>query len=205
MNHLRNLSILFLSATALSFFLACGEGTSEARANMKEGYQDAMTEGESSSQDDAYTIKVLNDSIPSPRKEMTGSIGETDITVNYGSPAMKGRTLWGDLVAYEEVWRTGANEATAITFSEDVIIEGQELSAGTYGLFTIPGETDWTLIFNETAEQWGAYEYDEAQDVLRVKVTPKMVEESAENLDFMIVGDQLVMQWGQAQVPVTVQ
>ncbi|RMG72406.1 MAG: DUF2911 domain-containing protein, partial [Bacteroidetes bacterium] len=101
---------------------------------------------------------------------MSGSIGTAEITINYGSPAAKGRTLWGDLVPYGAVWRTGANEATTFTVSQDVTIEGQTLPAGTYSLFTIPGESDWTIIFNKTAEQWGAYEYDEAADALRVKV-----------------------------------
>ena len=153
---------------------------------------------------DAYTITIVKDSIPSPRKEMRGTLGEATVTVTYGSPSIKGRPLWGDLVPYGEVWRTGANEATTFSVSKDVTIEGQTLPAGTYGLFTIPGEGDWTIIFNTTAEQWGAYEYDEAADALRVKVVPSATETSSETLEFMIEGDKVVMHWGQIMVPFAV-
>ena len=76
--------------------------------------------------------------------------------VTYGRPSMRGRTIFGDLVSYDALWRTGANEATTITFSDDVMIEGQPLEAGTYSLFTIPGTEAWTVVFNKVAEQWGS-------------------------------------------------
>ncbi|MEL6654610.1 MAG: DUF2911 domain-containing protein, partial [Bacteroidota bacterium] len=124
----------------------------------------------------AYEVNVLNDTIPSPRKEMITTIDGVSVTVNYGSPSVKGRTIYGDLVPYDQVWRSGANEATIITVSKDASISGQSLPAGTYGFFTIPGESDWTLIFNKVSEQWGAYQYDEGQDQMRVKVTPMAAE-----------------------------
>ncbi len=80
--------------------------------------------------------------------------------------------IWGGLVPYDQVWRTGANEATTITFTDDVTVAGNKLAAGTYGLFTIPGKDEWTVIFNKGAKQWGAYEYKEADDALRIKVKP---------------------------------
>ncbi|MFH1176854.1 MAG: DUF2911 domain-containing protein, partial [Acidobacteriota bacterium] len=83
------------------------------------------------------------------------------------------RVIWGGLVPYDEVWRTGANEATTITFSTDVSVEGKPLAAGTYGLFTIPGKQEWTLIFSRGAKLWGAYEYKQEEDAPRVKVTPR--------------------------------
>jgi hypothetical protein len=103
---------------------------------------------------------------------VTQAIGLTDVTITYSRPGVKGRTIWGDLVPYDKVWRTGANEATTISFSRDVTIEGKPLAAGTYSLHTIPGKTAWTVIFNKKADQWGSYEYAEAEDALRVQVTP---------------------------------
>ncbi len=103
---------------------------------------------------------------------VTQTIGLTDVTITYSRPGVKGRPIWGDLVPYDKVWRTGANEATTIVFSRDVTIEGKPLPAGTYSLHTIPGKTSWTVIFNKKADQWGSYEYKEAEDALRVQVTP---------------------------------
>jgi hypothetical protein len=101
------------------------------------------------------------------------TVGLTDVTILYNRPGVKGRVIWGGLVPYDQVWRTGANEATTITFTQAVKINGQPLPAGTYSLHTIPGKTAWTVIFNKTAEQWGSYEYDAAKDALRVQVQPK--------------------------------
>ena len=103
---------------------------------------------------------------------VTQTIGLTDVTITYSRPGVKGRAIWGDLVPYDKVWRTGANEATTIVFSRDVTIEGKPLPAGTYSLHTIPGKSAWTVIFNKKADQWGSYEYSEADDALRVQVTP---------------------------------
>lgn len=108
----------------------------------------------------------------SPPANASAKIGAADVSVKYSSPSVKGRKVWGELVPYGQVWRTGANEATTITFSKDVTVEGQPLKAGTYALFTIPAENEWTIVFNKTAKQWGAFKYDEAQDALRVKVKP---------------------------------
>jgi hypothetical protein len=109
---------------------------------------------------------------PSPKGVVTQTVGLTDVTITYSRPGVKGRVIWGDLVPYDKVWRTGANEATTIALSQDVTINGKPLPAGTYSLHTIPGKTAWTIIFNKKAEQWGSYEYDAAQDALRVQVTP---------------------------------
>lgn len=108
----------------------------------------------------------------SPPATATAKIGAADVTIKYSSPSVKGRKVWGELVPYGQVWRTGANEATTITFSKDVTVEGQPLKAGTYALFTIPTEKEWTIVFNKTAKQWGAFKYEQAQDALRVKVKP---------------------------------
>ncbi len=114
---------------------------------------------------------------------------------------MKGRTIFGELEPYGKVWRTGANEATTIEVSTDVEIEGEPLPAGKYALFTIPTEDDWTVVFNKTPEQWGAYDYDEAEDALRVEVTPEETDEPTEQLTFEIGDDgQVTMMWANAAV-----
>lgn len=108
--------------------------------------------------------------MPSPPASTTATMASgTNVTINYAQPAVKGRNVWaGDLAPYGKVWRTGANDATTFEVSKDVMINGKALKAGKYALFTIPGEKEWTIIFNKTAKQWGAYSYKEADDVLRV-------------------------------------
>ena len=123
-----------------------------------------------------------------------GTIDGVQVTLEYGRPNVKGRTIWGELVPYGKVWRTGANEASTITFSDDVTIEGEPLAAGTYGLFTLPGEESWVVIFNKTAAQWGAFNYESGEDALRVEVAPGMGEQ-VESMDFVIEGSQVVLRW----------
>lgn len=127
------------------------------------------------------------------------TIAGVAVVVEYGRPMVNGREIWGKLVPYGRVWRTGADEATTITFSKDVTVEGQRLAAGTYSLFTIPGESEWTVIFNRTARQWGAYEYDAGADALRVTVTPESGEH-VEALDFVVEGERVVVRWEKARV-----
>ena len=108
----------------------------------------------------------------SPKASVSQVIGITEVKITYSRPGVKNRTIWGGLVPYDKVWRTGANEATTFAISKDVTIEGKPLPAGTYSLHTIPGKNSWTVIFNKTANQWGSYSYDAAQDALRVDVKP---------------------------------
>lgn len=105
---------------------------------------------------------------PSPPAQVTETIGKATVTIDYSQPGKKGREIFGALVPYGQVWRTGANEATWIEVSADVQVQGQSLKAGKYGLFTIPGEDEWTIIFNSTWDQWGSSGYSEDADVLRV-------------------------------------
>lgn len=109
----------------------------------------------------------------SPKAEVMQVIGFTEVRIIYSRPGVKGREIWGGLVPYNQVWRAGANEATKFIFSTDVYIEGKLLKAGAYSFFAIPGKNEWTLIFNKVADQWGAFEYNEAQDALRIKVKPE--------------------------------
>ena len=108
----------------------------------------------------------------SPAATVAQTIGITDVEVSYHRPAVKGRAVWGGLVPWGEVWRLGANEATTISFSTPVKVEGHDVPAGTYALFAIPGQETWTLVLNQQAKQWGAYFYKQDQDVLRFDVKP---------------------------------
>lgn len=108
----------------------------------------------------------------SPKAMVSQTIGTTDITIEYHRPGVKGREIWGGLVPYDQPWRMGANEATTISFSDPVKIEGHDLKAGTYSMFAIPGHESWTLVINEDPDQWGAYGYDSSKDALRVDVKP---------------------------------
>jgi hypothetical protein len=109
----------------------------------------------------------------SQQASVTQRIGLSDISISYHSPRVKGRTIWGDVVPYDAVWRAGANENTIITFSSDVKVEGQPLAAGTYGLHMIPSQKEWTVIFSKNSSAWGSYFYNEKEDALRVKVLPE--------------------------------
>jgi hypothetical protein len=145
---------------------------------------------------------------PSPKASLMQSVGLTDITINYNRPGVKGRAIWGALVPYDQVWRTGANEATTIQFSDDVWIDGNKLAKGLYSLHTIPNPTEWTVIFNSVAEQWGSYSYDAAKDALRIKVTPQTAEHR-EWLTFEVPElttdtAKIAIRWEKIVVPFTV-
>lgn len=119
----------------------------------------------------------------SPKSYVGQTIGYTNVDITYGSPGVKGRILWGKLVPYNKVWRTGANEATTIEFDKDVLIEGKKINLGKYSLFTIPGENEWTVILNKVYEQWGAFKYNSKEDVIRFQVKP-IVNHHEERLKF---------------------
>jgi hypothetical protein len=155
-------------------------------------------------------VSFAQEKVPaSPPASATAKIGNTDVTIKYSSPAVKGRKVWGDLVPYGQVWRTGANEATTITFSKDVSVEGQKLAAGTYALFTVPGENEWTIVFNKTAKQWGAFKYEQAQDALRVKVKPTAAKSMNERMKIEVQpkgqnAGVVTIMWENVAVPFTV-
>ncbi len=193
---------------ALTGLVACTSGTEggeQQKEDTEQGQDEPAAETASSTvSGENFTITTIESGIPSPRKEMKGTIEGVDITINYGSPSVNNRAIWGELVPYDEVWRTGANKATSFTVSQDVMINGQKLPAGTYGLFTIPGEKEWTIIFNEDSQQWGSGSYTEGKDVIRIKATPQMMDETKEAMDFMINGNTVVFEWEKVAVPFTV-
>lgn len=142
----------------------------------------------------------------SPRASVSYTVGLTDITIRYSSPAVNGRSIWGNLVPYNQIWRAGANEATTIEFSTDVRIEGQYLPKGKYTFFLIPLEgATWTAIFNRSSDQWGAYSYDESEDALRTPVQVTTADYSEERLSYHLsdagLGKGYIrMWWGNKQV-----
>ena len=118
---------------------------------------------------------------PSPTAKLTQTVGLTEVTVDYSRPGMKGRAIFGDLVPFGTIWRTGANASTKITFSDDVKLGGKEIPAGTYALYSIPGETDWTIIVHNNLTLWGAGGYDEADDLVRFTVKPTKTQATHES------------------------
>lgn len=122
---------------------------------------------------------------PSPPATVVAEVKGKIITVNYSQPSVKGRTVWGDVVPYNKVWRAGANETTSIEFSDDVEIEGKPISKGKYALFVIPNEKTWTFVFNKTIK-WGAFSYKQEEDVLRVEVPVKKSSSFNERLTYTV-------------------
>jgi len=172
---------------------------------------------------------------PSQKATVMQTIGVTDVTITYSRPGVKGRRIWGDPVASQagtkgeatlddqnvrpkdapivpwgHVWRTGANEATQFVVTDDVLINGQKLAAGSYSLHTIPTRDEWTIVFNGTANQWGSFNYDPAKDTLRVKVKPQWVNDNQEWLEYSFPAvtpnsAQVLIRWEKAAVPFTVE
>ena len=132
---------------------------------------------------------------PSPPVTLEDNVGNTSIVIKYNSPRVRERSIWGDLVPYDKVWRTGANEATTIKISEDILIYDSPLKKGEYSFFTIPGKDNWTIIFNNISKQWGSYDYDSNQDVLRLKVVPVQSNKFFENMTFSIEDNNIIFNW----------
>lgn len=122
---------------------------------------------------------------PSPHARVEQRVGLVDFTVDYSSPGVKGRKIWGELVPLDKPWRTGANSATKLIASKDFSIGGTPVKAGTYAFYTIPGKTSWTIILNSSSENWGTNGYDATKDVARVNVKPEAMAASRERLAFI--------------------
>ncbi len=137
----------------------------------------------------------------SPRKQASGEANGVSIAVDYGSPSVKGRKVWGKMESYGKVWRAGANEATNIEFGGDVTINGESLPAGKYGFFIIPNkEEDWVVIFNKVWDQWGAFSYDDSQDAIRINVLPEWSEEVQESLMYVVNDRGIAFAWEKARI-----
>lgn len=145
---------------------------------------------------------------PSPGAKVTQTVGTTDLSVSYSRPAVKGRPIWGALVPFGTPWRTGANEATQFVCSDDIMVEGQKLPAGTYAFVTIPTADRWTVVFSTQKEMWGAFAYEQKNDALRVTVQP-VAAEHLERMQFSFDDPTpeavtLNLRWEKLSVPVKI-
>lgn len=132
------------------------------------------------------------------------TVSSDNVSVTYGRPYKKGRVVFGELEKYDKVWRTGADEATEITFKKDGMFAGKPVKAGTYTLFTIPTAGDWTVILNSELKQWGAYNYDKIKDknVLEAKVPSKKLDNVVEQLTISLSASAMTIAWDQTEVSV---
>lgn len=130
----------------------------------------------------AQDMPKLEIPVASPMGTLTQRVGVTDIQIKYSRPSMKGRKIFGALVPYDKVWRTGANTATQLSFETPVKLNGKDLREGGYELFTIPGRDEWTIIIHKPMSQWGTYDYDPKNDVVRFKVKPVRLDHPVETL-----------------------
>jgi len=145
----------------------------------------------------------------SPKASVSQTVGITDFTVSYSRPGVKDRKIWGGLVPYNEVWRTGANEATTFQCSDQVTIGGKAVPAGTYAIYTIPTPNEWTVILSTAKEAWGSFEYSTAQDVVRFTAKPKATpHQEWMSLSFENIATEsadLVLRWEKLSISVPVQ
>lgn len=142
--------------------------------------------------------------VVSPAETATGKINGATITINYGSPSVKGRAIWGDLVPYGKVWRAGANDATTFETDKEITVEGKKLPAGKYAFFVIPEKESATVVFNKEFKQWGAYKMDEKEEILRVKATPKKSASLTEKLVYKVNKDNVTLSWENWDIPVKI-
>ncbi len=141
----------------------------------------------------------------SPAQTESYKIGGARITIDYSSPSVRDRKIWGWLVPYDKVWRAGANEATTFETDKDIKVAGKLLPAGKYGFFLIPRTTGpWIAVFNTVSDQWGAFKYDSTQDQLRVDVFPRVAVDSMEVLAYTIDNAGFSLSWEKLVIPVPV-
>ncbi len=202
---MKNLITIVSFASLISLFGCSGNKSTE----------DQNAKGKKSIEKAQYNSVVIQaQSEPDTLKgsleaEAIGKIGGTEIKISYHSPAVRGRIVWGGLVPYDKVWVTGAHMATKIEFTKDVTIENKVVPAGSYALFTIPGKDEWTIIINKNWEQHLADNYDEQDDVVRVKMKPEMEDTNQERLRYAIEADsntegEIVFYWEKVEVSLPV-
>jgi len=157
----------------------------------------------------ALTANAYAQQQASPAKTAEGKIGEANVSITYSSPSVKGRTIWGELVPYDKIWRAGANAATVFETDKDLKVEGKTLPAGKYSIFAIPSSVSWTIIFNSETGQWGIKRggdanLDRSKDVLTVSVKP-VANKMTESLTYEINKDGIALLWEKLKVPVKMQ
>jgi hypothetical protein len=143
----------------------------------------------------AISLANAQEKPKSPAEKVTGMINGAKIEINYGSPSVRGRKIWGELVPFGEVWRAGANDATTFETDKTLTIEGLILPAGKYSFFIIPNKEECIVIFNKEAKQWGAYKYNDKADQLRVKVKQQLADSFTEKLTYTINATDVELSW----------
>lgn len=139
----------------------------------------------------------------SPRDSLTAKLGASTVSINYGRPSKRDREIFGGLVPYDKVWRTGANEATSLKVEKDITIGGKKVPAGSYTLYTIPGKESWTLIINKETGQWGT-KYDEKQDLVRVPMKVETLKDAVEQFEIKLTETELSLSWDKTKASVEV-
>ncbi|ELR73570.1 hypothetical protein C900_02655 [Fulvivirga imtechensis AK7] len=193
-----NKVLILLLATASVFTVSCNQKTAD----------------ESDTASDTAKVATEVEEKPviaSPRKQAAGQIGDVNVVIDYGSPGVKGRKIWGGLESYGAVWRAGANETTSIEFSQDVTIGDKTVPAGKYGFYIIPKENEnWVAVINtdwnrEKHGAWGAYNYTPDHDIVRVEVSPEWVEESEERLKYVVSENAIHFAWEKVRLTIPVE
>ncbi|MEO1654829.1 MAG: DUF2911 domain-containing protein [Bacteroidota bacterium] len=123
----------------------------------------------------------INMPAPSPLSKVTQQVGLMEASIEYSRPGVKGRKVFGDLVPFDKMWRTGANSPTKLTFGDKVVIEGKEIAAGTYSLMTMPGQSEWTIILNKDSKNRGVFDYNQSEDVIRFKAKSRSLNDMVES------------------------
>lgn len=141
----------------------------------------------------------------SPSAKIAQKVGLTDVTIDYSRPSTKDRKIFGELVPYGQVWRTGANGATVLSFSTDILIDGKNIPAGQYALYSIPGKTEWTMILSKNIKLWGAIGYDPSDDIIRFKAEPSKLNKRNETFEISFAnmtdtGSDLSLKWENTRV-----
>lgn len=166
------LRILFTLLLCTLLFVSCKQKTKETETILE--------------QPKTETSSKLPKKVLSPHTSTMGMVGDAHIHIDYSSPGVRGRIIFGGLVGYNNVWQAGAHMATWLETNKDLTIDGKVLPAGKYGFFTIPSKEDWTIMINKNWNQHGKDDYDEKDDVIRFKVTPIITDEITEHLEYKV-------------------
>lgn len=181
--------------------MSCNNASENGDVEEKRAYAPIENEGHKHAESSTKNSK-------SPRRMAMAMVNGNHIHIDYSSPSMRGRKIFGGLVAYNEVWVTGAHKATNISFDRPVLISGVEVPAGKYGLFTIPGESEWTIIINKQWDMHLADDYSTKEDLLRISVKPEILDQPVESLTFKVEDNDgsanVIITWAEVQVSLSV-
>jgi len=194
------------------FLVVVLSGCSNNKAKTESNEKNASSQIVAPKEEGARIIEeqTMADTLKGSLRSMAmGTIGTTGITINYYSPAVRGRVIWGGLVPFDNVWVIGAHRATSIDFNQEVVIGGVTIAPGKYALFTIPGKDEWTIIINKNWDQHLADKYDQKDDIVRVKVKPEVDDKHQERLRYVVETEsdtkgEIVIFWEKIELSIPV-